>query len=222
MDSAGVRDLLCGPLLLDTQLFKGKASDVDRRIGGALQLRSTDNGEVSEEAVTLYNSLLKSRTDVSGLDSSQRLRKDYKRWGEGEGAYGISTVPCELGEWLKFDSELEGALAAHAEREGVGLLLVMTTFMDDKDVFSRQLLVYAAEEERQRTCVAFLSSQTFPSFQQVGIDPSLSLEPLSLPPSSLPPSWTGRVHALRQLNTRASRKQVQPAVEAFMTTCLSP
>ncbi len=48
----------------------------------------------------------------------------------------------------------------------MGLLLVMTTFEDEKANFCRELLVYAPESSVQEQCVTFLSTQSFPSFEQ--------------------------------------------------------
>jgi exopolyphosphatase len=185
-------------------------ADTDRALAEKLDLM--EGPAASGTAAQLYRALLDSRTQVDGLSSRQRLRKDYKRWRHGGVDYGIATVPCALQEWLDDPEagDISGALAATARDEGLSLLLVMTTFMDASGSgLRRQLIVWAPDSSLAGECASFLVSATFLDWEaQLGIAPSLSLESLKLSDTSL--------LAFSQSNGKASRKQMQPAVAAFL------
>ena len=102
-----------------------------------------------------------------------------------------------------------------AEANGLGLLLVMLTSKDeDSGQFQRQLLVYSADPAQMQQCAAFLAASSFPAFESLGVPPSLALDSAAI--AAAAPRWHGRrALAFQQGNVKASRKQLQPAVEAF-------
>ena len=59
-----------------------------------------------------------------------------------------------------------------------------------------------------------LAASSFPAFEALGVPPSLALDSAAI--AAAAPRWQGRrALAFQQGNVKASRKQLQPAVEAF-------
>lgn len=111
---------------------------------------------------------------------------------------------------------MEEALEATAKADGVDLLIVMTTFTPAPGgALQRQAAFFSPDAALADECAAFLVKATFPEWKAtLGVDPSLALEPLDLPAGQ---GWAGaKISAFSQRNGFASRKQVQPAVAAFL------
>mmetsp|Transcript_42088 Transcript_42088/g.132621 ORF Transcript_42088/g.132621 Transcript_42088/m.132621 type:complete len:488 (-) Transcript_42088:82-1545(-) len=212
--------MLSAPILLDTNNFLGKVSHKDVEAGKLVGIHK--DGEVTGEAKDFFDRLIKSRTDVTALNSSQKLRKDYKQWQLASLPYGIATVPSSLQEWLDADPKLEEAIEEAAEKEKLTLLAVMLTYVDQENQFSRQLLLFSHNKRLRDDCAHFLCSSSFPSFSQVKVDPHLGLDAEKLKQGT--PSWKGseRLLAFAQANVKASRKQLQPAIEEFLKSYQEP
>ena len=217
LDSAEVRLLLSAPILLDTGSLAGpKTSELDLQYAQKLGLIETGTDkQVTSSASALHARLMERRNSINALTSAQRLRKDYKQWASNGIVYGISTVPCSLLEWSQSLPDFQDDFAAFADAHHLSLLLVMLTFTDNTKAFNRQLVIYASDALLMQDCSVFLATSSFPSFQQLGVDPSLDLNKQDILEST--PLFKGsRCIAWQQRNLKASRKQLQPAVEAFL------
>lgn len=215
--SPQVKTLLSGPILLDTDSLLGpKTSELDVSLSKILGLVKEGSDEATEEAVQRHRTLFEKRISIAALTTAQRLRKDYKQWTHGALSYGIATVPCSLKAWTETHANLEEEIAQDCRTRNLALFLVMLTSKDANKNFQRELLIYSPDMALQEEASSFLSTSTFPSFQQVGVEPSLELSSKEIVSST--PLWKGaRVAAWQQLNLKASRKQMQPAVDAFFS-----
>jgi len=214
--SAEVKALLGAAILLDTEALKGsKTSDLDVSVAASLGLVTEGTLDVTEHGAQQHKALFEKRISIAALSSAQRLRKDYKQWTHPAMTYGIATVPGSLREWTETHVDIEEVLADVAETKRLGLLLVMLTSKDANNNFQREIIIYSADHELMNKCCLYLAVSSFPFFQQVGVEPSLDLNREALNVAT--PLWVGaRSIALQQRNIKASRKQVQPAVESFL------
>ena len=130
-------------------------------------------------------------------------------------AYAAQCPGSSLLEWSQSLPDFQDDFAAFADAHHLSLLLVMLTFTDNTKAFNRQLVIYASDALLMQDCSVFLATSSFPSFQQLGVDPSLDLNKQDILEST--PLFKGsRCIAWQQRNLKASRKQLQPAVEAFL------
>ena len=207
-----VATLMGAALVLDTRLFKGKCVEADRVLAKGLGyvVEGGDGGDATAEAQEYFKVLSAKRADVRGLTSAQKLRKDYKRWGEGQGAYGIATIPCSIQDWASDDSSWGDALAQYATEEQVGLMMSMHTFTDANGQFSRELVVHCADASKLEAVCKHMCADGHRAVQEATGAGSLMLTEHR--------EFKDLVHtrAFQQGNLKASRKQVQPVTEAFM------
>lgn len=147
------------PILIDTTNLtsKDKTTDRDRRAVELAESRLTAPPESSSDdkeeydRAAYYDRLSELKEQILGLSYRDVLRKDYKRWTEGQLSVGISTVVrgfayalAEVGDKDK-DKFLE-ALRGWAGEQRLDVAAVMTVSKPD-GVFTRELLVWGLNEE---------------------------------------------------------------------------
>lgn len=167
-----VAGLMGAALMLDTRLFKGKCADLDAALGRGLGYFA-EAGEASAEAEGYFKRLSERRADVRGLTSAQKLRKDYKRWGEGHRAYGIATVPCSLADWAEDDAGWGAAVVEFALKEDVGVIMVMLTYSGEGGQFGRELVVHCKDAGRLETLCKHLCGDGHALIIEVGTPPDM-------------------------------------------------
>ncbi len=213
----GIAEIALAAILLDTgnlDRSKKKFEDVDifwaNRMSEIADLSQFQGNSLKERMDAFYDTLLKMRTDVSLLNTSQLLRKDLKFCSLGEIKLGISAIPICLEDWRKIDPQMIEALSLFANRFELSLVVVMTAFTESStNGFSRELLVYSNEIHGaffQKFQAKILEGNSRDSAEES----SLRLEAIPIV-ASYP-----YVAAYKQHNVLASRKQVMPLVLSLL------
>ncbi len=189
----GATKLLLGTILLDTVNLDPEAKRVtpkDERVAAKLlALSGVDQQE-------LFDAVQSEKFNVSALDTADLLRKDYKEWQMGEYRIGISSVLLSVGDWLKKDPALSGALTTYAEARNLDLLLAMNAYAAPK--FTRELVVYCPDQSLREKVLQFLEQS------------ELQLQPID----------AGDIDESTALyfqgNPAISRKKLQPMLAEFL------
>ncbi|KAJ3161079.1 Exopolyphosphatase [Geranomyces michiganensis] len=176
---------------------------------------------------TLYNGVHHAKVSISGLPSSDLLRKDYKEWVIAGYRLGISSVSWHItgsSGWAARDgfTNICAACSRFAANRDLDLHIIMTAFDHSSEEesgtsasargFERELLVnfygkLASEPAKASAVLAELEKQTDQLELQLVEEPWCSL---SVQDSNTP----SRLYL--QHNIRSSRKQVQPIMERIL------
>ncbi|XP_069670607.1 exopolyphosphatase PRUNE1-like isoform X1 [Periplaneta americana] len=181
--------LLYGPIVLDTACFSAAAertTELDLQVVAQLEAR----GAGSQKREELFSELLAAQSDVSTLSPGQLLLKDMKV------ASGIPVpgLPILVREFLTRPNVMEALKEFCAEMQ-TNIVVVMGLHIEG-GVIQRDIAVFhVAAPEAAHKLVECLKSST---------DPVLQLEDVS----NLIPG----LQLFKQLNVKASRKQVLPVV----------
>ncbi len=192
---AGVTTLLLGTILLDTVNLDPEAKRVtpkDETVAAELLKRS------GIEQKALFDRVQHEKFNVSALDSSDLLRKDYKQWELGRHRVGISSVLLSFADWLKKDSTLSQSLARYAESGNLDLLLAMNAYTAPE--FTRELGVYCPDSE--------LRAKLLDHLEQCGLE----LTPITAETPD------GSTALFAQGNLGISRKKLQPMLAEFFAS----
>lgn len=191
--SIQVAMLLYGPIILDTACFSQAAdrtTELDLKMSMELETRGVD----STRREKLFQELLVARSDVSNLTPSQLLEKDMKI------AAGIPVpgLPMLVEEFVAYPNVAQALKEFCAEKEtNVAVLMGLNI---DGDQIQRDIAVFSSEKPRiAQEVIECLRSST---------DPALELESVELASEHQIPG----LQLFRQLNIKASRKQVLPIV----------
>lgn len=123
----GLADLLLSAIVIDTSNLKsikegGKATESDRLARDFLVPRSRfavsgSSGTSSDSLEALYKTLSTLKDDVTRLNSTQLLQRDYKQYEVNGWAFGLSSVPISLSDWVrdKEANKWKGLLSATKE-----------------------------------------------------------------------------------------------------------
>jgi inorganic pyrophosphatase/exopolyphosphatase len=185
--------LLYGPIILDTACFSQAAdrtTDLDLRMAAEMEARGVDPGGREK----LFEELLAARCDVSHLTPSQLLVKDMKI------ASGIPVpgLPILVEDFVTCPSAAD-TLKEFCVANETDVTVVMGMWVDG-DLTRRDVAVFHLSQ----TAVAHKVAEQL----KCSTDPALQLEAVELaPPHRIP-----GLQLFRQLNTKASRKQVLPIV----------
>ncbi|TIA89817.1 hypothetical protein E3P99_01888 [Wallemia hederae] len=217
-----IADLLIQAIIIDTNNLKqgGKAQTVDYEAYDFLLPRSSfpnvpAASESSQNATTsLFSSLSESKNDVSALNTTQLLKRDYKRVYASNGAsVGLASVPVSLDDWVEknahdlqsFESDLQNFAQEDGKSEGaLDLLGIGTSYRDANSKSGhkhrRELLIYIPQ-----------SSKLLGTFDNLrdGLEANevLRLKTKDNFSLSLP-----NAVAYNQKNSDATRKQYMPAL----------
>ncbi|KAJ1960667.1 Exopolyphosphatase [Dispira parvispora] len=196
---------------------------------------SMDNHPDSQAAYfkAWYEDITRARVNVMHLTGDELLRKDYKRWIMGEYQVGISSVIVPFAKWFQRDGvpTWERDFKRYHQAKKLDLLLIMT---QDPKSSGRELLVYAPEFiTNGGAAVSRTSSTRVADFRRMleNLQASDQLKLQRYGKASPPVCLLGRDDPRNldldtlgtkgyimydQLNTKSSRKQVKPLVQAAL------
>ncbi|TVR69557.1 MAG: hypothetical protein EA427_08045 [Spirochaetaceae bacterium] len=189
----GIATLLLGTILLDTV---GLDPDAGRVTPGDQEIADRLLALTGADQKQLFDALQREKFNVSALDSSDLLRKDYKEWQMGDLRVGVSSVLLSISDWLDKDAALSRSLGTYAAARKLDLLLAMNAYTSPS--FTRELVVYCPDESVRNRVIPFLEGG------------DLGLTPIS---SGAIDSDT-RLYA--QGNAGISRKKLQPILSDFL------
>jgi exopolyphosphatase len=188
----GSATLLLGTILLDTVNLDPeakRATPKDQQIVERL-LKST-----GRDRKGLFDMLQKEKFNVSALDTSDLLRKDYKEWKVGKIQVGIASVLLPVADWLVKDAKLSASLDLYAKARKLDVLIAMNAYTEPK--FTRELVVYCQDAALRSKLLSFLA----------GSDLGLSPIPVS--------NKDAATALYAQANESYSRKKLQPLIDGF-------
>jgi exopolyphosphatase len=188
--------LLLGTILADTvnlDAHAKRATNRDRETAEALKNWCSENTE------QLYNLLIDLKTDLSGLNTNQILRKDFKAQYLGAVQCGISSVPLSIEGLAASDNGWPARIAEFAHRRCLDLYLVM--LYQQKPRFKRQLIAFSEDEHLLDRSITYLETH--------GI-------PLALLTRAGPDGKKNRlIRCYEQINPENSRKIVQNRIQQY-------
>ncbi|XP_021921029.1 exopolyphosphatase PRUNE1 isoform X2 [Zootermopsis nevadensis] len=191
--SCQIAMLLYGPIILDTACFS-RAADrttaLDLKMASELEIRGVD----STKRERLFEELLAARSDVSSLTPSQLLVKDMKF----ASSIPVPGLPMLVQEFVT-RPDVSEALKEFCAGKETDIAVVMGLRIDG-DLIQRDIAVFhSTKPEVALELVTCLRTST---------DPALQLEPVEVATQHQVPG----LQLFRQLNVKASRKQVLPIV----------
>ncbi|RUA24722.1 MAG: hypothetical protein DSY76_07465 [Bacteroidetes bacterium] len=182
------------PILVDTVNLDPEQERVtDEDVAMVNKLKEFTSADLQK----LYDDLQFMKSDVSALNSTDLLRKDYKQWANPKMTYGMASVPLSIAEWLKKGEDMGAAFTNYMEENGLELLIIMTAYVEDS--FKRELIVVSKGEEFLSNFVSMLN--------KAGLE--LSDYPTQIT-AKLP------IASFNQGALGFSRKKIQPLIEAFL------
>ncbi|TPX14099.1 uncharacterized protein E0L32_000493 [Thyridium curvatum] len=150
-----------GPILIDTVCLRdgGKTTGTDVRSaefaeGFLLPAAGTAAGY---DRGLYFDEIVRLKEDISGLGYRDVLRKDYKRWDEGELRLGMSSVLrgfAYLAEQTGTKQEFLDAMRSWAREQGLDILALMTVEHPGGQL-KRELLVWALSEKAKGAAEVF-------------------------------------------------------------------
>jgi len=185
--------LLLGTILLDTVNLDPdaqRATEKDQKVVDALLTLS------GADRTQLFDKLQDEKFNVSSLDSSDLLRKDYKQWKLGNQNVGFASVLLSVNGWLKKDANLSSSLATYASKHNLDALIAMNAYTQPQ--FTRELVVYCENEALRSKLLVFLESSD-----------------LGLTKIDGPVDEATALYA--QANLGISRKKLQPVMSDFFS-----
>eukprot|EP00747_Dinoflagellata_sp_TGD_P219907 gnl/TRDRNA2_/TRDRNA2_91935_c1_seq1.p1 gnl/TRDRNA2_/TRDRNA2_91935_c1~~gnl/TRDRNA2_/TRDRNA2_91935_c1_seq1.p1 ORF type:complete len:247 (+),score=55.05 gnl/TRDRNA2_/TRDRNA2_91935_c1_seq1:386-1126(+) len=191
---------LMGVILIDTlnlSPMAQKATHRDHAAVKALDAAIKDRGSLEN----LFERLDAAKFDDvfwSKLSVEQCLRYDFKEFESAGKRFGMSSCLCNLKTLAGKDGWAE-VVAARAAQFDLFCVMTMTRA---GEIVEREVMLTSQDESLTSKAAQFLSAYDKPPLQLESTD-------LLAPPGT---------SAFRQLNTRASRKQVAPCIAAFFAS----
>lgn len=213
-------------MLVDTQGLrdKGKTTEVDewavRYLEATIVLAEKGGERWDREG--FLEGLVRAKGDLEGLSVEDVLRKDYKEWIEGERKLGFASCVRSL-KWLiqkvkggrkkesdsGGDGQLVNTLKAFAEKRGLDIVAVATTFTDEEGGFRRELLIWTPKRGK----AADKGESTLQDFAKKG-EHELRLEEWK--EEDIDPGQDGSLRVWWVRDVSKSRKQVGPLLRSVM------
>ncbi|XP_077996859.1 uncharacterized protein LOC144450158 [Glandiceps talaboti] len=190
-----ISTLLLGTILLDTVNFDpaaGKTTFKDEQIAVELQ-EHCPNVDKTE----LFESLQSAKCDMSGLQTSEILRKDLKCVCNDAINIGISSVTMHLETFLERDNIMED-LGNFCTSQNIDMLVVMAITIDEE--ITRQLAIFTSHHPGIKQDLIFTL--------ECSISPDLDLSPMVTEYDTMATYYQG--------NIKASRKKILPIVKEFL------
>eukprot|EP00808_Paulinella_micropora_P015575 g21627.t1 len=167
-----------------------------------------------------FRQLLTRRNAVVHLTTPQLLAKDTKygrvKYEQRELRYAIAQMGQDLritlAERPHFFSKY---VPAFAREHQLQVLLIMTTFSDAKDALARQLVLFVPAGSSQSAQPA--PARLFNSLRTNLLDPAAGLQLATLDLPAYDEEKGSSVCAFAQHNVKASRKQILPLLEEFLS-----
>ena len=193
----GLSFLLLGTIMADTanlDSHAGIAADKDRVIVNALK------NWCSETTDHLYVRLTELKTDLSGFNTNQILRKDFKVQHSGAVQYGISSVPLSIQELAAGHHDWQASIAEFADRQCLDLYLVM--LYQQRPRFKRQLIAYSKDKPLMDSSIAYLETHGIPLALLTREGPRIEKDRL--------------IRCYEQINPESSRKIVLKSLQQYL------
>jgi len=150
----------------------------------------------------LYQFIVELRTDVFQFSSEEILKRDCKSGRENGVSFTIAAVSVSLQSLLAHRADFCKAVEDWAQDFDLGC--VMTAFNGEDESFHRQILLHSRSDALLLRFVDEIRKLDFKTKE-------FGFEPLLLPEFSPHPKFL----LFSQTNTKASRKQVMPAIAAI-------
>ena len=136
-----------GPILIDTTNLtsKDKTTPTDIRAVELAEEKIRRAGVTYEQDV-YFHQITELKQDLSRLSYRDIFRKDYKEWADGSLVLGTSSVVQSfeyLLETIKDNDTFLSELGKWSDERHLDMAVLFTSFHDDDDGFSRELLVWA-------------------------------------------------------------------------------
>ncbi len=201
--------LMLAPILLDTlnlgEVDDSRVTERDKAVARTLMDMLSSHPETALDQRSYYLAIERAKFSISHLSSFDLLRKDYKMWKVNGFAMGISSVGMSLDSWMEREgfSVFESQVIKYQQDLGLNLLLVMTAF-EEKTTgnFKRELAILFQSNEPR---VAESKSEIL---EKLSASPELVLQRMGIESDTL--------MYFAQLNTKATRKMVQPVMERIL------
>ncbi|SCU78880.1 LADA_0A08306g1_1 [Lachancea dasiensis] len=187
-------------LLIDTSNMSYKVEQPD------VQAHKSFRGSIRDlDFDEYFAQIRRAKDDIVGLPLRDVLRKDYKEFDflKGRGGAircGMASVVKPL-QWLERqfqDQEFKATSSKFLKERNQDVLLILTSWTDDENRFSRQLAFYAETKQNTETVCKLADL----------VRDKLQLRPIQI--LDIPDE---RFRFYAQENTNASRKQVVPYME---------
>ena len=198
-----------GAILIDTVNLKAedKVTAHDRTAVEFLEskIAAAPTPDFEYDRDTFFEEINDAKSNLDDLSLEEILRKDYKKWTEGDFVLGVSACVRSI-SYIKAKSkygDLVPELIKFAKNQGDQLFAVMTAH-NDNGQFERQLLLLTLKEG-QPTKVA----EKFVESNEEEIELQESNEGLDASKATWYRSW-------EQKNLTASRKQIAPMIREAM------
>lgn len=195
--------ILIDTLNLDSSKKKFLPKDKDM-----VQCLASVCGMKEDDLSKFTNDLLKRRTDVCSLSSSQIIRKDLKAGVSGGWRFAIASVPLSVEEWLKHDANFLKSLQDFADSQRFHLICSMNAFNDEKGEFRRELVLLVNSLE----CETSFFPKLLEEIQNANVF-DLQKTDFEIPLNSIPAKFV----VFNQGNSLASRKQVLPWISSILS-----
>jgi exopolyphosphatase len=191
-----IATLLLAPILIDTANFdKTLARGTSRDRDMADKLLATGITHFAS-ADRLFHATQDAKTDISSLNTTDLLRKDYKEWKSGSVSYGMSSLLIPVSEFLGRDPLAGSSIESFYNNQKLDILIIMSVFSRDGS-FHRELGMFSQSERLRNFIVEHCKDQ-------------VKLQPLETAPMN---GW----QAFSQGDLSSSRKQLQPLVGSILS-----
>ncbi|MEN8210598.1 MAG: DHHA2 domain-containing protein [Thermodesulfobacteriota bacterium] len=188
--------LLAGTILLDTVNLDpeaGRVTPKDDKVAGEL-LKKCSIGQDK-----YFENVQREKFNVSDLDTTDLLRKDYKEWNFGNTSCGIASALLPVTQWAEKDNTLCQGFSAYADTRGLDILLAMNAYTNPG--FNRDLVIFVKNAGVHDELVNYLHQQ------------GLELNELEI--SNQEACTAGKISCYSQGNLGISRKKLQPMLVFF-------
>lgn len=216
-----LRALLLGAILIDTGNLKaapqGKATEADRRAASVLLQSSSQSANLTSSSLPplaspeeYFVQLRQAKSDIASLCYRDQFRRDYKSFTTSNGVtVGLSSILLSLND-LAAKEGWEGfrdSLRAWAQERGLQVAGVLTHYKGPGGKDVREHLYYPATPA-MRTLLASLPEQTGHGLEE------LHLVTWNEGDDNRPRDVG--LETFKQLNVKATRKQVLPALRSYI------
>jgi exopolyphosphatase len=219
MHNGHILQLLMSAILMDTINLNqalGRTTAQDLLAYEALERHVP----LPEPRTQWFDTLVKSRVDVSRLTASQLLRKDYKETRAGRYRLGVASCAISLNELFTHDKgepPIDVSLRRYAESRGLDVLVVMA--VSHVPEFRRELLVSTAAgggAVLHKLLTDYLQSSS-PTVADLRLTPA-RWEWDATAAAAASARQPLLLSVYDQGNVQASRKIVLPALDSFLST----
>lgn len=204
-----LRQLLLGTILLDTVGLDphfGKTFPKDQ-----LMVKNLHELDPSVDINKFFEAIQEAKFDISSLNTSDLLIKDYKDWtAESDAVYGVATVLLSLKTWLSMGEDLCQHFEDFCSERDLSILFCMLAYQADDSVFRRELIVFKPKSPP----VILDFAKLLLELQEGAGKESLQLSPITMDLAEKLAS--SDVWFFSQENIKASRKALQPLVHKLL------